>query len=68
LQLHVDICITSMHYRCSHGRCSALMVFWEKFQKWNICHQTLSQSECQWYHMKACLKSFTMSTNVEWFW
>jgi hypothetical protein len=27
LQLHVDICITSMHYRCSHGRCSALMVF-----------------------------------------
>jgi hypothetical protein len=27
----------------------------------------LYQSECQWYHLKACLKSFTMSTNVEGF-
>jgi hypothetical protein len=25
----------------------------------------IPKSECQWYHLKACLKSFTMSTNVE---
>jgi hypothetical protein len=30
---------------------------WGYFEK-------LSQSECQWYHLKACLKSFTMSINV----
>jgi hypothetical protein len=32
----------------------------EKIQK-----MKLSQSECQWYHLKARLKSFTMSTNVD---
>jgi hypothetical protein len=30
-----------------------------------IKHLPPAQSECQWYHLKARLKSFTMGTNVE---
>jgi hypothetical protein len=38
------------------------------FEKNETFAPKLSQSECQWYHLKACLKNFTMSTNVEGFW
>jgi hypothetical protein len=42
--------------------------YFEKNSKNETFAPKLSQSECQWYHLKACLKSFTMSTtNVEGF-
>jgi hypothetical protein len=79
VDFHSSLDMGPIAFKLAHGRGPRLPAFlrWgstftinsegilRKIPKLKHLPSNLSQSECQWYHLKACLKSFTMSMNVE---